>query len=109
MTPRPFRRRRVLHHPDALNCDECSTRDHLIEDGQQSLHVCFIVDNLDDYWQIRRKFHQARRVNHAARAETGDTVSDRGPRESLSPEPLEQRSGERGVMKLIGLSQKDPD
>ena len=48
-------------------------------------------------------------MNDAARAESGRAVNHRGAGEAFGAQTLEERAGQRQVMKPIGLAEEDPD
>lgn len=69
--------------------------------------MCLIVDDFDHDRQVCGQFDEAGRVDDAVGAKAGDTVHDRGTRETLGPESLEERTRERRVPPPIRLAEKD--
>jgi hypothetical protein len=98
---------RVSQHADAFHGDKRSTCDHLVEDREQTIDMLLIVYDLDHYRQVRRQLDQAGRVNHAVRAETGDSMNDRRASKAFRAQSFEERASQRRVMPLVRFTEKD--
>jgi hypothetical protein len=104
---RAFVARRILQHADALYGNQRSTCDHLVKDGDQTIDVCLIVNDLDHDRQVCGQLDQAGRVNDTVRAKPCDAMHDSRTGKSLSPETLQERSRQRRVVPLVGFAEKD--
>ena len=82
---------------------------HLLEDGEQALHVLLALDDLDEHGQIVRELEKVRRVQDALGSEAGDAAEHRRAREALPAEALEQRRLEGLVLPAVALADEDTD
>ena len=69
--------------------------------------MCLVVDDFDQERQVCGQFDETGRVDDAVGAKARDAVHDRGTRETLGPESLEERTRERRVTPPIRLAEED--
>ena len=64
----------VLEDAHTFHRDQRPARNHLVQDGKQTVNVRLIVNHFDHHRQIRRQLNQAGGVNDTVRAEARDTM-----------------------------------
>lgn len=69
--------------------------------------MCLVVDDFDHDGQVCGQFDETGRVDDAVGAKARDAVHDCGTRETVGPEPLEERTRERRVTPPIRLAEED--
>jgi hypothetical protein len=77
--------RGVPEHTHLFDRHEGTSRDHLVEDRQEPIDMCLVLDNLNHDGQVRRQLDQAGSVDDTVRAKACDAVDDRGACETLGP------------------------
>jgi hypothetical protein len=84
------RSRRVLHDADSLDGDQRTAGDHLVQDRQQFVDMGLIIDDFDQYRQIRREFDEACGVYHTIRAESRHSVDHCRAGKALASQSLKE-------------------